>query len=297
MVSLNRSARAADVPLLISPQVSGSRYVFTGLKKPAAGSYALSYAGFEKCNSDYLIQRNGFSFHVLELVTSGQGSVTMNGKTFPLRPGVAYLYTTETQLEISTDPKQPITKYFLCFSGSEVLARFKKAGILPNQTRQLALFPEVQTILEDLLREGQHQRWMMPSICEALTEVMLLKIEDLTHLTAKSSDEAEQQFLRCKGIIDNRCENLANLGEIVQAARVDVSQLCRLFRRYQGSSPYQYLLRRKMTLAAEYLIDSNCLVKEAAQRVGFDDPYHFSRCFKKIHGLAPREFQSSLQRV
>ena len=30
------------------------------------------------------------------------------------------------------------------------------------------------------------------------------------------------------------------------------------------------------------------LVKEAAERVGFADPYHFSRAFKAVHGVAPR---------
>jgi AraC-like DNA-binding protein len=28
-------------------------------------------------------------------------------------------------------------------------------------------------------------------------------------------------------------------------------------------------------------------VKEAAQRVGFSDPYHFSRCFRSVHGIPP----------
>jgi AraC-like DNA-binding protein len=44
-----------------------------------------------------------------------------------------------------------------------------------------------------------------------------------------------------------------------------------------------------MTLAAEHLIEHGGLVKEAALRVGFSDPYHFSRCFKSVHGVAPRD--------
>ena len=69
---------------------------------------------------------------------------------------------------------------------------------------------------------------------------------------------------------------------------MEASSVCRWFRRYQGTSPYQYLLRRKMNLAAEHLVENGGLVKEAAQRIGFADPYHFSRAFKAIHGVAPR---------
>jgi AraC-like DNA-binding protein len=37
------------------------------------------------------------------------------------------------------------------------------------------------------------------------------------------------------------------------------------------------------------------LVKEAAAQVGFADQYHFSRCFKKVHRVAPKEFQKALK--
>jgi AraC-like DNA-binding protein len=43
-----------------------------------------------------------------------------------------------------------------------------------------------------------------------------------------------------------------------------------------------------MTIAAEHLIEHGGLIKEVAARVGFDDPYHFSRAFKAVHGVAPR---------
>ena len=75
------------------------------------------------------------------------------------------------------------------------------------------------------------------------------------------------------------------------AAGLEESSVCRLFRRFQGTSPYQYLLRRKMNLAAAFLVESGGLVKEAAQRVGFADPYHFSRCFKTVHGVSPKKLQ------
>ncbi len=43
-----------------------------------------------------------------------------------------------------------------------------------------------------------------------------------------------------------------------------------------------------MNLAAEYLVEHGGLVKEVAARVGFADPFHFSRAFKSVHGVAPR---------
>ena len=52
----------------------------------------------------------------------------------------------------------------------------------------------------------------------------------------------------CKALIDAQAERLMTLGEIARAAGVEASSVCRWFRRYQGTSPYQYLLRRKMNI-------------------------------------------------
>ena len=43
--------------------------------------------------------------------------------------------------------------------------------------------------------------------------------------------------------------------------------------------------------AAEFLVEKGGMVKEAALLVGFTDPYHFSRCFKAVHGVPPRNLQ------
>lgn len=282
---------------ILSSQVSGSRHFFLDLKLGGQRGLTLAYGGYEQCNPDYLIQRDGFVYHVLELVAAGRGVVTMNGRSTQLHAGAAYLYATDTRLEIRADPAQPMAKYFLCFTGAGARERLRLAGLTPGRVRHLAMFSEVQAVLEDLLREGRHQRRMAARLCAALTEVLLLKIEELTHLTGRNSNVAEEQFLRCKGIIDAQTGRLGTLTQITALVGVEASHLCRLFRRYQGLSPYQYLLRRKMAVAAEHLMDSTCLVKQAAERVGFTDPYHFSRCFRKAHGLPPREFQRSLQRA
>ena len=36
---------------------------------------------------------------------------------------------------------------------------------------------------------------------------------------------------------------------------------------------------------------SDLTIKAAGLAVGFEDPYHFSRVFKQIHGVAPRDFK------
>jgi len=293
------ASRNEPVPAnaVLSTQVSGSRYFFLELTGTSRAGIIPAYGGFEHCDPDYLVQREHFDLSTLELVVAGEGTVRLNGTESALRAGTLYHYDHTTRLEIRTDPARPMAKYFLCLTGRRARPRLRAAGIRAGSVAQLAMFPEVQRVLDDLIREGRHHRAAAGRICTALVEVLLLKIEELMDVSGRTGTATEETFLRCKGTIDDQAARLGTLGEITKAVGVEASHLCRLFRRYQGLSPYQYLLHRKMALAAELLMDPAALVKEAASRVGFADAYHFSRCFKKVHRVAPKEFQRSLKHL
>jgi AraC family transcriptional regulator len=277
-----------DASNLLSKQVTAARYFFLNLAPTSREPITLVMGGREQCNPDYAILRRGFPFHVLEYVVSGQGSVQLDRRRHALRPGVVFAYASSTHCEIHTDPRNPMVKYFLTFSGSGVPLRLRRCGVALGTAKQLAAHAEVTSVLEDLVREGQRSGALARRICAVLFELLLLKIEDTSTLAPHASEPAREAFLRCKALIDAEAERLGTLEEIAAATGVEASSVCRWFRRYQGTSPYQYLLRRKMNIAAEHLVENGGLVKEAAQRVGFADPYHFSRAFKSVHGVAPR---------
>jgi AraC-like DNA-binding protein len=178
-------------------------------------------------------------------------------------------------------------KYFFALAGSDVTARLTRAGLPPGGVRRLSAHAEIRSVAEDLTREGQRSGPLTLDICLALLDLFLLKFADAAAWSGHGSTLARENFVRCKALIDANAERFATLAEVGHEAGMEVSSMCRLFRRFQGTSPYQYLLRRKMNLAAEFLVDTGGLVKEAAQRVGFADPFHFARCFKAVHGVPP----------
>lgn len=276
---------------LLSHQVSGGRYFFLKLA-PARGSrIALVFGGRETCNADYVVRRSSFAYYGLEYVAEGAGEVRLNDQMGKLAPGSVFAYAPDTDCEIRTDPAKPLVKYFVCLTGTDVAARLARAGIPAGNLRMLTAHAEIRTMLEDLIREGQHHGRLAGSLCTAILEVLLLKMEALAANPRLFGTVAEEAFLRCRALIDSRAEDLGTLEEIAAVVGMRPSSVCRYFRRFQGTSPYQYLLRRKMVLAAEFLVEKGGLVKEAAQQVGFDDPYHFSRCFKTVHGISPNQLR------
>jgi len=274
---------------LLSKQVTGTRYFFLNLAPTGdERMIAVTLGGRERCNPDYEIRRRAYSYYGFEYVSEGAGSVELDGARHELRAGSVFAYAPTTRCVMRTEPERPMLKYFVSVGGAGVAKRLRSAGVGPGEARVLASHAEIRSVLEDLVREGQRTSALARKICAQLFELLLLKVEDATGATAQG-DPAEENFQRCKALIDAEAERLMTLREIAAAAGLEESSVCRLFRRYQDTSPYQYLLRKKMNLAAAFLVEGKGRVKEAAQRVGFADPYHFSRCFKSVHGVAPSE--------
>src|SRR6478609_7408113 len=143
-VSSRRTPGRSDA--VLSTQVSGSRYFFLELTEGSSAGVVPKYGGFERCNPDYLVQRENFAFAALELVVEGEGTATLNGRTFALRPGTLFHYDGRSRLEIRTDPDRPMAKYFLCLTGAPAAARLRRAGISSRDLIPLAMYAEVQRV-------------------------------------------------------------------------------------------------------------------------------------------------------
>jgi AraC-like DNA-binding protein len=65
------------------------------------------------------------------------------------------------------------------------------------------------------------------------------------------------------------------------------------FVRTTGSSPRRYLEERRMAQAARALLETDRTVAEVARAVGYDDPYHFSRAFRRVHGVSPSGYRGA----
>jgi len=282
----------ANRDVILSNQVSSSRYFFLDLSEAGRGRAIPAYGGFEQCDPAFAVQRVNFPFSTLEMVVGGEGEVWLDGARHPLHAGSVFVYDRSTRLEIRTHSRRPMAKYFLCLAGHP-RARLHAAGLRPGTQRRLSMFIEVQRLWDELIREGGRHRRTAGRLCTALTEVLLLKIEELAGLSASPGRMEETTFLRCRELVETRAVSLHSVEDIAAATGLGSTKLTRLFRRYQGLSPYQFLLRRKMAIAAELLINPATLVKQVSAQVGFDSPYHFSRCFKQVHRVSPKDFQRS----
>ena len=79
---------------------------------------------------------------------------------------------------------------------------------------------------------------------------------------------------------------------VAEAQAVSAPYLSRLFHEYAGISPSRYLTGYRMEQAKKLLRDSRLSIGEIAERVGYPDPFHFSKTFKNTVGVSPSQFRT-----
>lgn len=85
------------------------------------------------------------------------------------------------------------------------------------------------------------------------------------------------------------------LNQIAGEFSMNSSYISRLFKRELECSITDYIISAKLKRAKKLLKTSSLMVKEIADEVGMDNPYYFSRMFKKVEGMTPREYRSKHQ--
>ncbi len=109
---------------------------------------------------------------------------------------------------------------------------------------------------------------------------------------ALSEDKKDQQFYELiNNIVD---ENLSNpdfsVADFTAKANLSRTIFYKKVKGLTGYSPNELLKVKRMKKAAELLIEGKYNVSEVSWKVGIEDPFYFSKCFKAQFGCAPSKY-------
>lgn len=87
------------------------------------------------------------------------------------------------------------------------------------------------------------------------------------------------------------CSSRLSTADLAAMCYFTESYFCRFFKRLTGKSTVDYINNLRVERATVMLRDTDEPVALIAERVGFEDANYFSRTFKKIKGISPREYR------
>ncbi|MBT8044385.1 MAG: AraC family transcriptional regulator [Verrucomicrobiae bacterium] len=282
-------------PDFFSHQVDESDYFFLDLKPDPEADFALACGGLEYCNLKYEINRDRFEYYGMEYIVSGACCLKLAGRKYELKAGSIFCYEPHQHHEIRNTGDVPLVKFFVDFSGREVPeiigAPFFESTV-PYQMSNLRDMHALFLLMHETGKQGGRG-------CQRIIRQTLELIALQARFRAVDLQDASSgSFVTYEKATSHIAQHYLEINSVTQmadACHVSPGHLSRVFKLFCDESPWQMLTRLKLNRAGELLLKGEHMIKEVAGTVGFEDPYHFSRVFKKYYGVSPTRFCESMR--
>lgn len=88
-------------------------------------------------------------------------------------------------------------------------------------------------------------------------------------------------------LVERNLHRTLRRAELARTAGLSETRLSVVFQQSMGCAPMAWIERRRLERAQELLLTTPASVAEIAHRVGFADPFYFSRRFRQCFGRSP----------
>lgn len=261
--------------------------------------FSIQLVGHVQCEPDWYRSPRRYHTHTVWMISKGHGEFIIDGKAYHAEPGNLFIIVPGMEVERTSDAMEPLEFYFSRFSYAKVFLEneawqfqdgaeltFPLSGMIQLQN------PPVILNLFDRLNNLWKRRGPTITQRRSITfhELWLAVANDI-----RSQKVTGSTSLAIEATIDyivSQYKKKLTLEELASMAGLSVSHYSRLFKKYTGHSPIDYLNHLRMDRAKELLILSDYRLKAIARSVGYEDEFYFSRIFKKMEGKSPSEYAS-----
>lgn len=283
-------------PTFISSQVSESDYFFLDLTPHPNQPFTVACGGLEYCNLNYRLSRTKFRYYGMEYIASGMCDLVLGEESYQLRAGSIFCYDPQTPHKIVNTGTVPLVKFFIDFTGSSVEQHLGEIFLRSPRPYQMPNLRVMHEMFNQILETGKTGGRNVQGILMQIILLIAAQVQDKAVNLHEYASQSYMTYERCLSIIQQDFKEMKSISRLAEQCHISTGYLSRIFKKYAGESPSDILTRLKLNHAGELLLQDNLLIKEVADRIGYDDPYHFSRLFKNHYGMSPKHFRESVRR-
>ena len=112
-------------------------------------------------------------------------------------------------------------------------------------------------------------------------------------LPGSSSKPNVPDMKEALSFIEQNYQNDVSVEQIADFCGLNRSYFGKIFRSTMGEAPQRFLMYYRMARAAQFLKESTLSVGAIGAMVGYANQLHFSRAFKAVYGVCPREYRQN----
>jgi len=121
-------------------------------------------------------------------------------------------------------------------------------------------------------------------------------VKELKESNLSSSGAKENEHIsNCKNYIFRHLHGRIQVKEVAEAIGLNANYLSTIFKKYEGISISEYIMKQKIILTKNLLTYSNYTLLEIAHYLGFVSQSHLGEQFRKETGMTPKQYRTRYQ--
>lgn len=261
--------------------------------------YVTHIGYFPRASHHHRERRTGCADNILFYCLRGKGWYRIGDRRFEV--GVnqfTIIPATDKYLSYGANDADPWTIYWVHFSGNDMAGFNKGFGVGPFDGPHSISLNEKgidlwHTMYQSLSMGYSTENLTNTNMClYHFLASFLFPVKPVGRKNVAERDRIHETILFMRNNVGERLqiEDLAGLHQL------SVSHFTWLFRKATGMPPLDYFIHLKLQRACLLLHTTRRKIKDIADELGYDDPYYFSRLFKKYMNLSPETYRTNARR-
>jgi len=248
--------------------------------------YPTDIGWFPEARYHFRERVNGAPEDHLMMCVGGHGYVVVDGKESHLQAGQLIIIPRHCAHTYWAADDEPWSTYWM----HERIPHVAEPVAIDETTRQ-----EAMRLFRDCLDTLENGYALPTLIYAAQSAQHILSLLLFRNPALPMEQRAESRRLKCDAVIEYMHARIAEpvtLERLAREAGLSVSHFSEMFREQTHHSPMSFYTHLRIRAACRLLDLTPKPVKVVAMETGYNDPYYFSRVFKKVMGISPEKYRS-----
>jgi len=254
----------------------------------------LVQCGIEQCKPDkYYGPAIRTEYHV-HFILDGKGVFEVNNVSYRLGRGQIFVVTPGEEHYYYADSQEPWRYTWISFGGTRAGYFLEKAGLTKAQPVREAYVEPQQflSVIEKIL--NNHQLTIVNELkrTSLLYEVMALLVDSGNKVSvSEKHDYSPDVYVNSAAEYIKGHYAHIRVSDIASYLGISRYYLSHIFKEKFHISPQEYLVKYRLEKGEELLRTTNLSIQEVSDKTGYENPLTFSKIFKKVYGLSPKNYR------
>ena len=224
----------------------------------------------------------------------GCGKLLLESQVYSLDAGSFLLLDCKQRfrIDIAVEPWD----YQIAFTYGAPLAWYRE--LFPKEHFSLirtSVYSDLSMSMERLLSQypGKHLSQKL-TIADLINHITSVCLSYLLGKAGEGTNHIPSYIEEIHNLFDQDFQNIFTLDNLEKQFGISKYRLCREFGAAYGTSPLQYLNKRRIDVAKHLLLTTDHRIHAIGSMVGIDNTNHFITLFKKYTGTTPLEYKQQM---